>query len=675
MAEMGNSGGLSEELRNNLLIGLGTGLIGGGLLGFLATAATLALNPYLLASFADTVRLLLGLQTVYAVICLVIGLLVGAAKTLLFVLSGRRLSDTKTAAVLSGAVFFLMAAAYATSWCRWNEIGGLSPDRPLRPDQAPVLLIIAAVSLLLARMLSYAFYLILVHVKKPDRRRPGDLRKAFFTILYMGGAFALFVIIMRIVSEPPRQAGLTQDMFNPHGRSVLLLGIEGMTLQDTARLRSEGYLDWSELLLEGTVGPVSVPGNASPPMAWTMVATGRDLAAHGIVDVQTQVIRGLSASIRVAPEQIGLYNIFQTVVPFMRLTRTVPVKSYMRATKGLWNIASDADFRSATVNWWVSWPAERVRGDIVSDHAWLKLKGPVTGVGDPQRDADGEVALTRPRVGAGVQIRGNGMTGAVVPIRPDGNPLLLESETWPKTLLIELSALAWESIPDSLADRYGAAAPEDALASLEGLGIPRDVLLSDLFYAQSAAWLLDRREPRLWILHLPGPDILRRVLGRDIADPAAREEARREALRVYWRTLDPALRSVFRRIAAPPQEAPGHAAFWVCLPGAAWDNAAAVSQDGFIALAGRGVARTRLDTPIRLTEIAPTVLWILGLPVALDMDGGPRTGLLSAEAASPLLPIRTVATYGRQEVPDLSRAAGSLDQEMLERFRSLGYIN
>src|SRR5439155_1392235 len=46
----------------------------------------------------------------------------------------------------------------------------------------------------------------------------------------------------------------------------------------------------------------------------------------------------------------------------------LPVTSQMRRVKAIWNILSDAGRRVAVVGWWATWPAETVRGTIVSDH-------------------------------------------------------------------------------------------------------------------------------------------------------------------------------------------------------------------------------------------------------------------------------------------------------------------
>jgi tetratricopeptide (TPR) repeat protein len=46
----------------------------------------------------------------------------------------------------------------------------------------------------------------------------------------------------------------------------------------------------------------------------------------------------------------------------------LPATSQMRGVKALWNILSDAGRQVAVVGWWATWPAEALRGAVVSDH-------------------------------------------------------------------------------------------------------------------------------------------------------------------------------------------------------------------------------------------------------------------------------------------------------------------
>jgi len=270
-----------------------------------------------------------------------------------------------------------------------------------------------------------------------------------------------------------------------------------------------------------------------------------------------------------------------------------------------------------------------------------------------------------------VQTSGHGLEGASSPLRPDGRPLLLERETWPATLLIELAAFAGPSLAESLAARYGPLPSPEALALFDALGIPRDALRSDCFYAQAAAWLFDREAPDLAMLYLPGPDVIRRVLAKSPRPAAEREAARQRALAAYWEALEGPLAAIVARAdSAASLQAPVR--LFLTQPGLPWEEGPA-RGNGIFSLSGPGTMATEAPETLPLADVAPTVLWMLGLPVARDMSGGPHL-LLAPEEAARLSPVRFIPTYGRQQTEGLEQAASSLDQEMLERFRSLGYI-
>ncbi|MEZ4654231.1 MAG: alkaline phosphatase family protein [Candidatus Eisenbacteria bacterium] len=491
---------LLREARNNLRVGLLTGLLGGVLLGLLFATATFALNPELLDSVKDVLVLSLGLQAVYAVFCLALGLLGALGKTILFAFTGRSLSDTKTAAFVTGTVFFLITMTYGYLWCRWHRIGGLVPEHRPTMAELPVLLVVAAVAVLLARLLTYAFYLLIVHFKKPDRRQPGDMRKAFFVLLYMVGAFVIFLVVLQLTRPGENHfAGLSREDVVAVDHPVVLLGIDGLDRSDVERMLGAGRLS---SFARGAKAAVTVGGQPIPPVAWTLVATGRTLEAHGIVDYQAQLVRGLSRPFTVSPNQVGLFQLFQDVLPFFRLTRPVPMRSYMRGSKGLWNIASDAGLESAVVNWWVSYPAEKVQGRMVSNQTFLRLvlEGKAgRESGHNSRPDDPDVGGSSVGAGSGSGMRsGSGSDGTKITDPsarsedPHG-PLRLEGqgETFPSSLLQELAPLA-DAAPDGLPARpvRRSRPPGPGESGVRGSSPTwRRSWSPDLFYARTTSYL------------------------------------------------------------------------------------------------------------------------------------------------------------------------------------------
>jgi hypothetical protein len=71
--------------------------------------------------------------------------------------------------------------------------------------------------------------------------------------------------------------------------------------------------------------------------------------------------------------------------------------------------------------------------------------------------------------------------------------------------------------------------------------------------------------------------------------------------------------------------------------------------------------------------VAPTVLHALGIPVSRELAGTPLTALFSDKFRERYL-VRQVDTYGAPSTANTDRGGKPLDQEMIDRLRSLGYV-
>ena len=73
------------------------------------------------------------------------------------------------------------------------------------------------------------------------------------------------------------------------------------------------------------------------------------------------------------------------------------------------------------------------------------------------------------------------------------------------------------------------------------------------------------------------------------------------------------------------------------------------------------------------TDVAATVLYALGLPISRALDGQPLVSLF-AESFTGRYPVRYVPGYGPPSNGVATRNGQPLDQEMIDRLRSLGYV-
>ncbi len=94
---------------------------------------------------------------------------------------------------------------------------------------------------------------------------------------------------------------------------------------------------------------------------------------------------------------------------------------------------------------------------------------------------------------------------------------------------------------------------------------------------------------------------------------------------------------------------------------------------GIFGVLGPGVQAGELSVPVRSVDTTPTVLWLMGLPTAQDLDGRPIEEVLTPEELRER-PVTTVPTFEDGVRPWATPERKDLTSEESERLKSLGYI-
>ena len=122
---------------------------------------------------------------------------------------------------------------------------------------------------------------------------------------------------------------------------VVLIGWDAADWQVIDPLIQQGLMPTLKLFIEqGVRGTLSTRQPILSPILWNTIATGKTPAKHGI---------------------------HSFIEPNADNTGIQPVTSTSRRTKALWNIVSQNGLKSCVVGWYASHPAEPIRGAIVSD--------------------------------------------------------------------------------------------------------------------------------------------------------------------------------------------------------------------------------------------------------------------------------------------------------------------
>jgi tetratricopeptide (TPR) repeat protein len=440
-----------------------------------------------------------------------------------------------------------------------------------------------------------------------------------------------------VVTNPEDQR-IAEEARALRGR-VVVLGIDAFDWQVYREIsRSRRLPNIERLISDGATGDLVSMEPLVSPMIWTTMATGVEPPAHGIVDF---------------------------LMKDAATGEDVPITSAMRRVPALWNMVTRYGGSAGFIGWLGTFPAEAVKGFMVSDRVGYHIFDP------------------RWQKGASYEAGGE---------RAD---LTVPGLTYPDSLLGEIRPLvrSADQIRYRTVAAYIKVQPEDLASdakTFDPLDLPRNLrvaLASNATYEAIARYTYDKFRPDLFSVYLDLVDnachLFMKHMAPHTADVPDRDAARygQAVAQAYahvdsvigrWleaidseTTLmvisDHGFKSGDLRPAAPSVIGAPAATAWHRMAGA-------------IALYGKNVKRGATMSGARIIDVCPTILSLAGLPTAKDMPGVVLEDAFEPEWVASRKAIEPIDTYGARTDIAASPRNREEEQAILERLKALGYV-
>jgi hypothetical protein len=470
----------------------------------------------------------------------------------------------------------------------------------------------AGVSVVLGHLVIVTTLAVMVSRKSdvaPGHGVPGSSRTVVAAAVVLTFCGALLLFSLTSRSEPVIANAPPLAVLS-NGARVRVIAIDGFDPRIARRLADSSRVPTLASLLASATATISQGDTGDPARAWTTVATGQPPAVHSVHGLETRRVAGVLGSFA-AGERGGVGQALGAATDLLRLTRPSVATGGERRVKTFWEVATAAGLRTVVVNWWATWPATADGGTVISDRATLRLE----------------------RSGA------------------------LDAEIAPAPVYDSLRA-AWPAL------RTHAAAHAARLPA----GLAMDPLLRRSAELDALQIAITKQvaapDADLVCTYLPGLDLVQHGLFSSAeaagTSPASAAE-RLAALDEYYVLLDALLEPALRVTG-------DDLLLVITSPGRV-----AEPVPGLLLARGATANGHSRDSDARPTDVMPTILQALGVPLSRELAGRPLLELFDADFAR-RYPVRQVSTYGVPSVPRVERRGQPLDQEMIDRLRSLGYL-
>lgn len=311
----------------------------------------------------------------------------------------------------------------------------------------------------------------------------------------------------------------------------------------------------------------------------------------------------------------------------------VPITSNLRRAETLWTIASAAGRRVHAVGWYVTWPVEPVNGVMVSDRFLPVDRGDLVGGAVPSTgEGHGVHPAERAAELAELFVRPADF------LHPDERRFHEITNVYP----VDLTRVG-------IAERLLAEAP------------PADLALVYL-------WGIDPIQHYFWKYYEPDRWVGPPVTPQEVADFGG-------VIPDYYRDTDELLGRLLADMG--PRDTVIVVSDHGAGPATAYDPNKPSGDhriEGIVIAAGNHVRRGTAASPPSIVDVAPTVLYLLGLPVGADMRGRVIRDMIAPEHLASHPPAEIPTYEGERDAPSDAALPSAMDEQIKRRLRSLGYI-
>lgn len=409
---------------------------------------------------------------------------------------------------------------------------------------------------------------------------------------------------------------------------VLLIGLDGAGWNIIRPLVRRNKLpNFAHLMRDGVSGTLLSSKPLLSPLIWTTIATGKKPTKHGITDF---------------------------LVVNHNSGEEIPVTRNLRAVKAFWNILSEQSRTVGVIGWLVTWPSEAINGFMVSDRLTFL-------------DYDPNKAY----------------------------PPLSKQVTYPETLLDKLTPMITkpQSITFDTIRRFLDVDLMEFNESIKNVTEPvftaTSVIAATETYRKIAMELLREQPKEVLAVYFKGIDSFGHLFAsrsQTILPAGDHTGAQKygRAIQEFYLYQDEILGDLIgavddsatvivvsdhgfetgeNRPAGQSEIGNGHASEWH-------------SKEGIVIMKGRDLKKGVTVTGARTVDIAPTVLYLLGLPVAHDMDGDVLTDAFVPNHLRNN-PVQYVETFedAKTSPPERHGIASNEDDAIKRQLQSLGYLN